>query len=109
MGDGLIEDSTDALHRSASVRCKGRAAPVRAGGGLATGTSDGLAAVRAEGRSSDATVGVNQWPRSQPVLTCSTFTASSRARPGRSAQSGFRARGGHDQAATEQRGKARGR
>jgi hypothetical protein len=72
MGDGLIEDSTDALHRSASVRCKGRAAPVRAGCGLATGTSDGLAAVRAEGRSSDATVGVNQWPRSQPVLTCST-------------------------------------
>ena len=33
------------------------------------GTSAGPAAGR---RSSDSTVGVNQWPRSQPVLTCST-------------------------------------
>jgi drug/metabolite transporter (DMT)-like permease len=37
-----------------------------------TGTSAGLAAAVAGRRASDSTGGVNQWPRSQPLLTCST-------------------------------------
>ena len=34
--------------------------------------SDGLALAGTGSRSSESTVGVNQWPRSQPVLMCST-------------------------------------
>src|SRR5215216_1612560 len=37
-----------------------------------TDASDGLALAGTGSRSSESTVGVNQWPRSQPVLTCST-------------------------------------
>src|SRR5919107_6158323 len=49
--------------------------PLDEGGGSPaqeTDASDGLALAGTGSRSSESTIGVNQWPRSQPILMCST-------------------------------------